>query len=119
MPKRVRHDKEGNGGVKTYYVYILASKPHGTLYIGVTSDLIRRIYEHRTDAVDGFTRKYAVHRLVYFEMGNDIESAILREKQLKNWHRDWKINLIERDNPQWDDLYPALIGEMDAETSSA
>lgn len=104
--------------MKSYYVYILASKPHGTLYIGVTNDLIRRVYEHAHGLTEGFTKKYKVHRLVYFEETSSIEGAITREKQLKNWHRDWKKNLIERENPFWDDLYPAITGVMDPETSS-
>jgi putative endonuclease len=92
-----------------YYVYIMASKKNGTLYIGVTSDLIRRVYEHRSDLVEGFTRKYNIHNLVYLESTESIESAIMREKQLKKWNRTWKINLIEKDNPAWNDLYPDLI----------
>ena len=91
-----------------YYVYILASRKHGTLYIGVTNDLIRRVHEHRTDAVKGFTAKYAVHSLVYFEEAESAEAAIAREKQLKKWNRDWKVQLIERSNPHWGDLYPGL-----------
>ena len=89
-------------------VYILASGPYGTLYIGVTSDLIARLYRHRTNAVDGFTKQYAVHHLVRFELFEDMYSAIAREKQLKRWHRQWKINLIESENPQWVDLAPGL-----------
>lgn len=85
-------------------VYILASKPHGTLYIGVTSDLIARLWQHRSGEIAGFTSRHSVHRLVRYEMFGDMESAILREKQLKNWHRQWKINLIESDNPDWHDL---------------
>jgi len=92
-----------------YYVYILASKMNGTLYIGVTSDIIKRIYEHKSDFVDGFTKKYAVHNLVYFEVTESVESAILREKQLKKWNRAWKIDLIEKNNSAWNDLYPDLI----------
>jgi putative endonuclease len=92
-----------------YYVYILASKKNGTLYIGVTSDLIRRVYEHKNDFVEGFTKKYAVHDLVYFETTASVESAITREKQLKKWNRAWKISLIEKSNPAWNDLYPDLI----------
>ncbi len=89
-----------------YYVYILASQPQGTLYIGVTSDLVRRVHEHRTDAVPGFTSRYGVHQqLVYFETTDSIEAAILREKRLKKWPRDWKKNLIERDNPEWRDMF--------------
>jgi len=85
-------------------VYILASKPFGTLYIGVTSDLVARLWQHREGAVDSFTKRYAVHRLVHFELFNTMELAIKREKQLKNWHRDWKLNLITRENPDWRDL---------------
>ena len=80
----------------------------GTLYVGVTSDPIKRIYEHRTEAAEGFTKEHGVHRLVYFELHESMEYAILREKRLKKWNRDWKIALIERDNPNWDDLYPNL-----------
>ena len=85
-------------------VYILASKPRGTLYVGVTAELIRRLHQHRESITGGFTARYKVHRLVRFEMFGSMEQAILREKQLKNWHRQWKVNLIERDNPHWDDL---------------
>jgi putative endonuclease len=91
-----------------FWVYILASKLGGTLYIGVTNDLVRRVYEHKTKAVEGFTRKYGVERLVYFEMFDDIENAIRREKQLKKWNRAWKVRLIEESNPNWDDLYPSI-----------
>ena len=91
-----------------YYVYILASQPHGTLYIGVTNDLIRRVYEHRTDAAPGFTQRHAVHTLVHFETTENIEAAIHREKRLKKWTRQWKIDLIESQNPHWNDLYPQL-----------
>ena len=87
-----------------YYVYILASKKHGTLYIGVTSDLVRRVYEHKTKAVPGFTTKYGVDKLVLFEMYEDAATAIAREKELKKWRRDWKTRLIEEQNPNWDDL---------------
>lgn len=92
-----------------YYVYILASKKNGTLYIGVTSDLVKRIYEHKNDLVDGFTKQYAVHDLVYFEATESVESAIVREKQLKKWNRAWKIRLIEKSNPEWRDLYSGLV----------
>ena len=88
-----------------YCVYILASKRNGTLYIGVTSDLSKRIYQHKANAVEGFTKKYAVHTLVYYECTGDVETAITREKQLKKWNRRWKLDLIERDNPEWKDLY--------------
>lgn len=90
-------------------VYILASQRNGTLYIGVTSDLVKRVWEHKNDLVEGFTKKYAVHRLVYYEMIENMESAIQREKQLKKWNRDWKIDLIEKGNPEWTDLYDSLI----------
>ena len=92
-------------GANQYYVYILASKIGGTLYIGVTNDLIRRVYQHREKFVEGFTKQYDVSRLVYFEIHSDIEVAITREKQMKKWNRAWKIRLIEEDNPNWDDLY--------------
>jgi putative endonuclease len=86
----------------------LASKPYGTLYVGVTSDLVRRIWEHKTKAVLGFTARYSVDRLVWFELHETPEAAFLREKQIKEWQRDWKINLIEAENRRWIDLYPAL-----------
>ena len=94
---------------KNYFTYILASKRNGTLYIGVTSNLIKRIYEHKNNLVEGFTKKYKVHTLVYYEQTNDSESAILREKQLKKWNRKWKLELIEKNNPQWADLYEELL----------
>ncbi|UTD26035.1 GIY-YIG nuclease family protein [Bradyrhizobium sp. WD16] len=93
-----------------YWVYILASSVGGTLYIGVTNDLVRRVHEHRSGAVEGFTQRYDIHRLVYFEPFAQIEFAIRREKQLKKWNRAWKIALIEEHNPDWVDLYPSLIG---------
>ena len=89
-------------------VYILASKPHGTLYIGVTSDLIKRIWEHKQDFVEGFTKKYGIHTLVYFEQCDDMANAIQREKQLKKWNRAWKLELIETLNPEWRDLWPEI-----------
>ena len=95
---------------KQYCVYVLASRLGGTLYIGVTGDLVRRVFEHRPKAVPGFTRTYGVSRLVYFEVFDDVEQAILREKRLKTWKRAWKVQLIERQNPNWDDLYPAIAG---------
>ena len=91
--------------MKQYSVYILASNKNGTLYIGMTNDLRRRVYEHKNHFIDGFTQKYNVDRLVYFEMTNDPQSAILREKRLKKWKRQWKIDLIEQMNPEWKDLY--------------
>ena len=93
-----------------YYVYMLASRKQGTLYIGVTNDLVRRVYEHREGSVESFTKRYRVDRLVYFETHESIEAAIVREKKLKHWKRDWKMDLIERDNPDWRDLYPDLVG---------
>jgi putative endonuclease len=91
--------------MKDYYVYILASKKDGVLYIGVTSDLIKRIFEHKQGFVSSFTKKYHVKDLVYYEITQDVYSAITREKQLKHWRRAWKIELIEKMNPEWKDLY--------------
>jgi putative endonuclease len=96
--------------LKQAYIYILASKRNGTLYIGVTSDLIKRIYEHKHDLVDGFTKRYRVHDLVYFEAHEDIQQAITREKQMKKWNRNWKLRLIEKTNPIWRDLYDEILG---------
>ena len=90
-------------------VYVMASKPNGTLYIGVSSDLAKRVWEHRENLVDGFTKRYAVHDLVYFELHEEMVLALEREKQLKKWKRAWKINLIEKDNPRWTDLYESLF----------
>jgi len=92
-------------------VYILASQRNGTLYIGVTSNLVQRIWQHKNNEVEGFTKKYQVHLLVYYELHETMESAITREKQLKKWNRDWKINLIEKENPQWHDLWDIIIAE--------
>ena len=86
-------------------VYILASQRNGTLYIGVTSDLVQRIWQHKQGQVEGFTKKYNVHLLVYYEYHEDMDSAIRREKQMKEWKRDWKLQLIEKHNPDWSDLY--------------
>ena len=94
---------------QTYYVYIMASRRNGTLYIGVTNDLVRRVYEHKNDLVEGFTDKYRVHKLVYWEQSENIESAIEREKQLKHWKREWKLALIEERNAGWHDLYEQLL----------
>ena len=90
------------------YVYILASGTYGTLYIGVTNDLARRVYEHREGVGSAFARKYGVHRLVHYEVFEDIQNAIHREKRLKKWNRRWKIDLIEAGNPRWDDLHETL-----------
>ncbi len=92
-----------------YWVYLLANKKNGTLYAGVTNNLVRRVFEHKSDVVAGFTQKYAVHTLVWFESTSSIEAAIQREKQLKNWKREWKVALIEKDNPEWKDLYDGLL----------
>ncbi len=92
-----------------YYTYIMFSQKNGTLYIGVTNDLARRAYEHRNGLLNGFTKKYNVHKLGYYEVSDDVNAAIIREKQLKNWHRDWKINLINQNNPNWDDLFDELF----------
>jgi putative endonuclease len=94
-----------------YYVYLLASKKYGTLYLGVTNDIVRRGHEHRTKAVAGFTAKYGVDKLVWFEIYDDAIIAIEREKELKKWRRDWKIRLIEEQNPEWSDLYPSISSE--------
>ncbi|NVJ66711.1 MAG: GIY-YIG nuclease family protein [Gammaproteobacteria bacterium] len=94
---------------KQGFVYILASKPYGTLYIGVTSDLIKRIWQHKQGLVEGFSKQHKITNLVYFESCESTESAIVREKQLKKWNRDWKINLIEKQNPHWEDLYQSLL----------
>ena len=96
--------------MKTYYVYILASRRNGTLYIGVTNNLRRRIWQHKNGVAEGFTRRYKVHNLVYFEQADNVISAIEREKRLKKWNRSWKIKLIEKDNLEWNDLYENLFG---------
>ena len=90
-------------------VYILASKQNGTLYIGVTSDLAARVWTHKNEVIEGFTKKYRVHRLVYYEMHSDMNSAIAREKQLKKWNRAWKLELIEAKNPEWNDLWNEIV----------
>jgi putative endonuclease len=97
-------------GARSFYVYILASRIGGTLYIGVTNDLVRRVAEHKSKAAESFTKKYDVDRLVYCEGFDGIELAIHREKRLKKWPRAWKISLIEKDNPNWIDLYPQIAG---------
>lgn len=92
-----------------YFVYILASQRNGTLYIGVTNDIVRRVYEHKNDLIKGFTAKYKIHHLVYVEECEDVNVAIAREKQLKKWQRDWKLKLIEETNPEWNDLYEEFV----------
>jgi putative endonuclease len=93
---------------KRFYIYILTSRPHGPLYIGVTSDLVARIHQHRQGDVPGFTRRYNIKQLVYFEIHDRAETAIHREKRLKKWNRAWKVRLIEQTNPDWRDLYPEI-----------
>jgi len=90
-------------------VYILASKRNGTLYTGVTSDLRKRVFEHRSDTIEGFTKKYAVHDLVYFELHENMPAAITREKQIKKWNRVWKLRMIEQQNPNWEDLWSQIL----------
>ncbi len=92
-----------------FYVYLLASKPNGTLYVGSTSDLVRRVWEHKIRAVPGFTAKYAVDRLVWFERHETLEAAMQRERRIKEWKRRWKMELIEQVNPQWIDLYREIL----------
>ena len=92
-----------------YFVYILTNFTNTVYYIGVTNNLVKRIYEHKNDLVEGFTKKYQVHKLVYYEQTNSVEAAINREKQLKNWHKEWKTNLIKQMNPQFNDLYFSII----------
>jgi len=94
---------------RTYYVYIMASRRNGTLYIGVTNDLVRRVYEHKNNLVEGFTNTYGVHKLVHWEQSENIETALQREKQLKKWKRQWKLALIEERNASWRDLYEELL----------
>ncbi|MFO0970739.1 MAG: GIY-YIG nuclease family protein [Candidatus Saccharimonadales bacterium] len=97
--------------LRTFYVYILASRPkRGALYIGITNDLIRRVYEHKEKLTDGFTKQYQIDKLVYFEEHPTSEDAMTREKQLKRWNRQWKIELIESQNSDWTDLYDSLLG---------
>ena len=102
--------------MKTYYVYILASQKRGTIYTGITNDITRRIYEHKNGLIPGFTKQYKVTKLVYVESTNDVQSAIKREKQLKQWRREWKIALIEESNPEWRDLFEGY-SMMDSESS--
>ena len=92
-----------------YYVYLLAGRHNGTLYCGVTNDLVRRVWEHKEGLADGFSKKYGVKMLVWFETHEDINAAITREKQIKEWRRDWKLEMIEKTNPYWRDLYPELL----------
>ena len=95
---------------KYYYVYVLANKPRGTTYVGVTSNLVERVWQHKQEQADGFTKRYGLKSLVWYEQHEDVQEAILREKQIKNWNRLWKIELIESGNPEWNDLYETIIG---------
>jgi putative endonuclease len=95
--------------MKTYYVYMMASKKNGTLYTGVTSDLIKRVHEHRIGAVDGFTKRYNIKMLVWYESTEDVNAAIKREKNIQSWKRKWKLELIEKSNPEWNDLWEEII----------
>jgi putative endonuclease len=113
-----RHSREGGNPYyvshmprdRQFCVYILASANYGTLYTGVTSDLVRRVWEHKSKTVEGFTERYGVDRLVYFELHDTAEGAITREKQIKKWNRAWKLRLIKEQNPHWDDLYDRIVG---------
>jgi len=96
--------------MKQYYVYIMAKAKNSTFYTGVTNDLIRRVYEHKNDLADGFTKKYGIKTLVYYEIHQDIHEAIIREKLIKKWKREYKLNVIEQMNPNWQDLYFDLLG---------
>ncbi|EKD73113.1 MAG: hypothetical protein ACD_45C00459G0001 [uncultured bacterium] len=95
--------------MKNYYIYIMASKRNGTLYTGITSDLIKRVYQHKTEEIPGFTSKYKVNQLVYYEIHTDIREAIKREKNIQAWKRTWKLRLIEEKNPNWNDLYEVIV----------
>ena len=95
--------------MKSYYVYMMASKRNGTLYTGITSDLIKRVYQHKSGETPGFTSRYKVSRLVYYEIHMDVREAIRREKNIQSWKRNWKLRLIEEKNPNWNDLYEAII----------
>ena len=107
---RATEYSRGGGWALAATVYLLANRIGGTLYIGVTNDVVRRVYEHKSGAAESFTKRHDVNRLVYFECFDDIEAAIHREKRLKKWPRAWKIALIEKDNPNWIDLYPEIAG---------
>lgn len=115
LSSRRRPGSIGSRGLiekETYYVYIVASKRYGTLYIGSTSDLVKRIWEHKNKVADGFTKKHNVDQLVYYERHETPESMVKRERNMKDWQRQWKINLIEENNPNWYDLYPDLLQKV-------
>lgn len=100
--------KRESSPMNTYFIYILASKKNGTLYVGVTNNLKRRVFEHKNNLIEGFSSKYNIHNLVYYEQTTDIKSAIEREKHIKKWNRKWKLELIEKNNSEWRDLYHYL-----------
>ena len=106
----LRKQESRTRDMRQYYVYIMASKRNGTLYIGVTNNLLKRVYEHKVDLVKGFTQKYRVHSLVYYEIYSHVHDAIAREKRIKKWKRQWKIELIEKSNSEWRDLYFDVVG---------
>jgi putative endonuclease len=93
---------------RSYFVYLLASRRNGTLYVGVTNDLTKRVWQHKQGLVEGFTKRYGIKMLVWYQQTESIEAAIVREKQIKKWNRDWKVELIEKNNPQWRDLYEEI-----------
>ena len=95
--------------MRSYYVYLMASRPRGTLYTGITSDLVRRVHQHRTNAMPGFSERYGIHRLVWFEIHHDPHAAIAREKRIKRWRRGWKYDLVEEGNHAWVDLFGELV----------
>ncbi len=92
-----------------YFVYLITNKPYGTLYVGVTRDIVKRVYEHKSGFVEGFSKRHDLGRLVWYEAHEDVISAIEREKLIKKWHRDWKINLVQLENPEWNDLYESIV----------
>jgi putative endonuclease len=110
LDRATQYPRDGPMGARIFYVYILANRIGGTVYIGVTNDLVRRVCEHKSNTAESFTKKHDVNRLVYFECFDDIEQAIRREKRLKKWTPAWRISLIEKDNPNWIDLYPQIAG---------
>jgi putative endonuclease len=95
--------------MKNYYIYMMSNVKNNVLYIGITNDLLRRVYEHKNDLIEGFTKKYRCHKLVWFEMTSDINAAIIKEKQMKKWKREYKENVINKMNPDWKDLYEGLV----------
>jgi len=97
------------GFMRHFYVYMMSNKPYGTLYVGITNDLVRRVWEHKNDVVEGFTRDHSLKNLVWYEVHEDPMVAISREKLIKKWHRDWKVNRIQEMNPRWEDLYSKII----------